>query len=201
VSLLNAWITPEAAIVAVDTQGVARDGSPRAMSKLLPIPHLPAVIAMRGSAAFLAATFHSCIGRGFDSFDDLLAELPSILRFVDITVPSFARDPAFPDIELIVVGWSAQTSRMLGRLFTQRDGAPDFTARDTEGCVAPFDVASMADIPRVPEALEQIARAQVAFMQREQGLGGGKLLLCTINRQGVSVSHALTFDEEVTCRH
>lgn len=39
-SLLNCWITPAEATIAVDSDGVGQDGRRLPSSKLLPIPHL-----------------------------------------------------------------------------------------------------------------------------------------------------------------
>ena len=52
-SLLNAWIAPDAAIVVTDSIGMAADGSPLHASKLMVVPHLGAVIAIRGQLALL----------------------------------------------------------------------------------------------------------------------------------------------------
>lgn len=200
-SLLNAWLTRDRALIAVDSEGVVQDGSPRSMSKLLTIPHLPAVVAMRGSADFLARVFHCSISRCFGSFDELVDELPSILRYVDVTLPSAARHPSFPDIELLLAGWSDRRSRMLGRLFTQRAGADDFAARDTVGCVAPFDKLTMDTLRTTADNVDEIASAQVRWMRATQGLGGGKLLVCRLNRYSVSVEQTMTFQKEAElCR-
>jgi hypothetical protein len=201
VSLLNVFLESESALVAVDTDGIARDGSRKAMSKLLTLPHLPAVIAMRGSAAFMAGLFHTCTSRGFDSFDELLDELALLLRIVDASVPGFLRDPAFPDIEIAVVGWSDRRSSMLARLYTKRGDEAEFTGRDSQGCIAPFDQASMAGIQRTADAVHDIARAQVRYMQAEQGIGGGRLILCHVDRDGLSLHHAETFERETVCLH
>lgn len=198
-SLLNAWITTTAATVAVDTDGVARDGSRKAMSKLLTLPHLPAAIGMRGSAAVMAGLFHCCVNRGFDSFDELLEEVPRILGIVEESVPHFLRDPRFPDTELVVVGWSDRRSSMVARLFTKHGSEPDFTARDTLGFVAPFDQEGMAGIPTTAAAAEELARAQVRYMQRESGIGGGTLVLCRLDRYSISINHVCELGEEA-CR-
>jgi hypothetical protein len=202
VSLLNAWITPASAIVYVDTEGVTRGGARKAMSKMLTMPHLPAVVAMRGSASFLAGVFHSCVSRGFDSYDELLAALPDILEYIDVTLPSFVRDPAFPDVELLTVGFSNEHERMLGRLHTKRQDSPAFSIRDTEGCVAPWHAESMSGIPTAEEDAERIARAQVRWMRERQGIGGGKLIACRITPDAISMQHVLEFsEEESACLH
>lgn len=195
-SLLNAWITPDEAIVAVDSDGVDREGEHKTLSKLLTIPALPAVLAMRGSNVFLANVFHLCVLRCFDSFDALLGDLPGILQFADVTLPAHLRDPKFPDVELVAIGWSHEQSRVLGRLYAKRGDAEEFTAKDTEGFIAPYDAETMADIPTAVESLAAIARAQVRYMRRMAGLGGGRLVVANISRDAVSVHHGMEFETE-----
>ena len=200
-SLLDAWITPAEAIVAVDTDGVDQNRERKGMSKLLALPHLNAVIAMRGSGNFLASAFHLCMSRGLDSFDDLLSEVSGILRFAEATLASGLRVAGFPDMELVVVGYSDKEGRMLGRLFTKRGDEQDFTAKDTEGCIAPYDAATMADIPRTADALAAIARAQVRYMQATAGLGGGKLIVARLERDHLFLHRTAAFQSEQETAH
>lgn len=201
-SLLNVWIKPREALVAVDTEGVGGDGSRKPMSKVMTLPHLNAVIALRGNAHFLGALLHVCLSRTIASFDELLAEMPGNLALADALVPAALRHPEFPDTELIVVGWSLERSRMLGRLFAKRGEEQEFSGHDTEGCIAPYDAATMAHLPRTEHAVQKIARAQVRYMRSERNIGGGVLILCRVDRQAVTMRHAMVFEteEEAVCQ-
>ena len=166
------------------------------MAKLFILPHLPAAIGFRSHGAFAAAVAHQCTGRSFDTFDALLGELPSILRFADVMTPAHLRDSRFPDVELVAVGWSQQQGRMLGRLFAKRGADEEFSAKDTQGCIAPFVADMMSDIPTTAESLAPIARAQVRFLRGVFGLGGGRLVVAQLTRESVFLNHAMTFDAE-----
>lgn len=203
-SLLNVFLEGapfDKAVIAVDTQGVTEAGSPKMLSKLLTIPSLNAVIAMRGSNAFLANVFHVCVLRAFDSFDALLGELPGILQFCDVTLPAHFRDPRFLDTELVAVGWSIKESRMVAHLFSKRGDAHDFTEKETLGFVAPF-VAEMNRSQATADRVGELARAQVNYMQRTAGIGGGTLVLCTVTRDRVDIKHVMTLqnEPEAACR-
>ena len=72
-SLLNAWILPAEAIIAVDTDGVGDEGERMPSSKMLLVPHLNAVLALRGQLALLSYLFTRALSGSFDSFDELEA--------------------------------------------------------------------------------------------------------------------------------
>ncbi len=52
-SLLNVAVLPDRMFVATDSAASAGDGAPGHTSKLLPLPHVPAVLAGRGHVAVL----------------------------------------------------------------------------------------------------------------------------------------------------
>lgn len=198
-SLLNAWVHPGEAIVAVDTQGVRGDGSTVSMSKLITLPHITSVLAFRGTAAFSAGVVHACLSRSIESFDELLAELPGIVLHVDQMMPPFMRMAVAGEIgeEMTAVGWSAARSRMAARILSKRGDMAEFHVRDTKGCIAPWDVETMADIPQTPGAVERLARAQVQYLRARCGLGGGTLIVCRVTRRGITLKHETQLTEEV----
>lgn len=196
-SLLNAWITRTEAIVAVDTDGVDLDGKRMPTSKLLTIPHLNAVLGLRGQAAFLSFVFLRCLSSSFESFDEMNDALPLILEEAD-SLPdwSIAKDCRIGN-EMLAVGWSDRRSRMLGRQFVKRDGMTEFSATDADFHVSPWH-SSMSHIQPTAAAVERIAREQVRWM-RETYPGaacGGKLIVCNINKGSISMSHRFTFPAE-----
>lgn len=178
-SLLNAWIAPDAAIVAVDTVGMAADGSPLPASKLQLIPHLAAAIAIRGQLALLAWLSVRANSAGFATFDDLLDAMPGMLVEAAIGDHLNVLAGSAPGHEIIVAGWSDRQGRMIGRQLVSRGG--EQTARDTDFHVSPWH-PSMDGLPLDPGGLEQLARGQVIFMR---GLGahcGGKLTVARLIR-------------------
>lgn len=198
-SLLNAWITPDEALVAVDTDGVRRDGRRVSMSKLFTLPHLNAVLGFRGQSSFSASILHSCASRAFESFDELLdallglAEGGALLLSSDFKIHGHGHI----DDQLIAIGWSPSRSRMFARTFVK--SGKGFAVTDSQGCIAPWDAASMAHLPKTADAVREIAKAQVNWMQAAYGLGGGTLILCKLTRSSVELRHEMTFErEEVT---
>jgi hypothetical protein len=191
-SLLNCWLTPTEALVAVDTDGVGRDGSRKPMSKLLPIPHLNAVIGHRGQGAFLWSVAQACLSGGFHTFDEMLDALPAIVQDVELNLPGYLKVDRFSGNEMIAVGWSQRRSKMLARTFVKH-GLSDFSIRDSQGVIAPWD-ESMG-VPKTLEALEDIARAQVEWMQEKEGLGGGALVVCRLTKDSMTMEHKMKFEE------
>lgn len=195
-SLLNAWITPTDAIVAVDTDGVREDGARFPTSKLLPIPHLNAVIAMRGQSAFLAFLFLRCISSSFDSFDELNDAMPALLADVNETLPDeiLVKNCRIGN-ELLIAGWSNRRHRMLGRQFIMRDDMPEFAASEFDFHISPWHASSMSHLPRKAHAVEKLARAQVQWMRSTfpNAACGGKLLVCQIGRRSITTSHRSSF--------
>jgi len=194
-SLLNAWIMRDEALVAVDSDGVDRDGGRMPTSKLLTIPHLNVVMGLRGQLAFLGLLFLRCISAGLDSYDELVAALPEMLVHVDDACPESLIVQTNIGNELVVAGWSVRRGRMAGRLFFKRDGMEAFQGSEIESFfVSPWD-RSMPDIPKTPAAVEKISRAQVRWMRQSfpNAACGGKLITAVTTRKGVTVNHRATF--------
>jgi len=182
-SLLNAWIAPDAAVIAVDTVGMAADGSPLHASKLQIVPHLGAVIAIRGQLALLAWLSVRANSAGFGALDDLLDAMPGMLAEAGAAIGDNLNVLAgsAPGYEIIVAGWSDRQGRMIGRQFVKRGDMTASIERDVDHHVSPWH-PSMDGLPLDPGGLEQLARGQVIFMR---GLGahcGGKLTIARLTR-------------------
>lgn len=191
-SLLNAWVTPTEALVAVDTDGVRGDGSRFATSKLLPIPHLNAVVALRGQAAFLQFLYLRCIGAGFDTFDEFTELLPAVLEEVTESMPpeliAMAEHVSTGNV-LLAVGWSDRRGAMLGRQHVQRAAGEAFAVADFTTLLAPWPSA-LQDMPRTAAAVAQLSRAQVEWMRSTYpgAIVGGQLLRCRLGKWGISMN-------------
>ena len=187
-SLLNAWIAPDAAVIAVDTVGMAADGYPLHASKLVVVPHLGAVIALRGQLAWLAWLSVRANSAGFATFDDLLDAMPGALGEAEAVIGHHLNvlGGSAPGHEIIVAGWSDRQGRMIGRQFVKRGDMTASIERDVDHHVSPWH-ASMDGLPLDPGGLEQLARGQVIFMR---GLGahcGGRLTVARLSREGLNL--------------
>jgi hypothetical protein len=196
-SLLNAWISPTAAIVAVDTDGVGQDGARMPSSKLLPIPHLNAVLALRGQSALLSFVFVRCISSGFETFDQLADALPAMLIEAEDSVDDehLVDGPQIGN-ELLAVGWSDRKGQMAGRQFVKRGDMTEFSETDAAFHVSPWH-ASLQRQKIEPQALDQIARAQVRWMRETfpNAACGGTLVVCSLNRKAMGLTHKFNFED------
>lgn len=195
-SLLNAWVTPEEAIVAVDTEGVGRDGVRSPMCKIVALAQLGGVIAFRGQSLFFGSVAHICMSRRYQTFDELLDDLPVIVELA--ASPPQWDVPGFDGNELIAVGWSTKQSRIVARLLTRRGGAHEFTVSEPQGCLAPWDAGDFFGIPTEASAIERIARAQVRWMRETYAnpTCGGSLIVCTIKRDAINLETRHIFEPE-----
>lgn len=190
-SLLNAWVSATEATVAVDTDGVDHEGGRIVASKMLPIPHLNAVIGLRGQAAFLAFVFLRCISASHESFDEMLEAMPAHLAAGEGEVPDelLARVGGEMGNELIAVGWSERKGAMLGRRFVKRGGMPTFSIADFDLHISPWDQLSMSGMRvRSAAAVEPIANMQAQWMRSTFGATcGGHLIVCQLGRRSLTI--------------
>jgi len=181
-SLLNAWIAPDAAVVAVDTVGQAADGSPLPASKLLPIPHLGAVIAIRGQLALLTWLAVRANSAGFATFNNLLNTIPNMLAKAAIDGQLNVLAGSMEKHTLLVAGWSDRQGRMIGRQLVKRGDMTASIERDVDRHISPWH-ASMEGLPIEPGGLEQLARGQALFMRTAfDAHCGGKLTIARLTR-------------------
>ena len=194
-SLLNAWLTETDAIVTVDSDGVRDDGARLPSSKLLVIPHLNAVLAIRGQSAFLHFLFLRCASAGFDTFDEMCDALPDMIANMDASVPDelIAKNCRIGN-ELLVVGWSHRKMEMLGRQFVKRDEMTEYTDTEFSMHISPWD-KSMPHIPKEPKLFQEIAIAQVDWMRSTfpNAACGGTLIMAHITKDSVTVKHKMQF--------
>jgi hypothetical protein len=187
-SLINAWVTPSAALVTVDTDGVRIDGTRLPVSKLLPIPHLGCVLALRGQFAFLQFLFLRCLSAGLDTFDQLIEALPELLAETESGIPQELMRVGRIGNEVIAVGYSDRKAAVTGRRFVKVDEAQGFSAEDFDFHVSPYDPATMAGLDVSHGNAEGIARAQVDYMRREfSAVCGGNLLVCHVTSKGIKL--------------
>jgi hypothetical protein len=192
-SLLNAWIAPDAAVIAVDTVGMAADGSPLHASKLVVVPHLGAAIALRGQLALLTWLAVRANSAGFATFDDLLDAMPGMLAEAAIGDHLNVLAGSMEGHELLVAGWSDRQGRMIGRQYVKRGDMTASIERDVDHHISPWH-PSMDGLPLDPGGLEQLGRGQVIFMR---GLGahcGGKLTITRLTRGAMTLQ---TTEEEI----
>src|ERR1051325_10302075 len=112
-------------LIASDTFCAERPG---AVAKIWPLPHLPAVIAGRGSGRFLADVATSAGMSGLD-FDALVEALPEMIRRVvnEAAVHLAALPELVRPYEIFIGGWSPAAERPAVHTFVGRFDEPEIT--------------------------------------------------------------------------
>lgn len=195
-SLLNAWITPQEAIVAVDTDGIGPDGQRMPSSKLMYVPHANAVLAVRGQYAALKLVFLQALN--LETFDDLADALPDLAQASEMAMPgSVLVEGVAAGNEFVAVGWSDRLQRMVGRQCVRRGDMPEYTAVEIDRHISPWGEWASGITP-VPQAVGDIARAQVAWMERTfpNAACGGNLLVASLGRDSLMIRRVEDFFQE-----
>ena len=204
-SILNAWIDRDTALVSCDTEVKLPGGAVSEISKMAVLVSMNAVIGYRGHMLFLGPLVGSCHA-AFGDFDELLKTLPELLKScfnlaaaeaVRRGVTDMDSDLAgFDHEEVVVVGWSPSHGRMIGRQYVQRDRGTGFvsSAIDPHYCTPWIgrDDGSLGDLPepKTPEAMTQLAKAQVRFARQNfpKASAGGRLILASVDRNSVTIN-------------
>lgn len=196
-SLVNVWISPDRALVGVDTEGVTLDGTHNEVSKMIPLVHANLVLATRGHMGFLNALFGTSYAVGGD-FDAIVEKMPMILSYAFNHLMSQASSAGVADQgnfdrqDAFIVGWSRKHCRMLGMSYSQETAKDGFTGREIDSwCVSPWeDPGVMPPIPNTPEVLKEVARTQASFASdpRSEAAVGGRLLVAEITRDGIIIT-------------
>lgn len=209
ISLLNAYVEPTLALIAVDTAGGGGE-----LPKLLPLVHVRggALLAGRGHMLFLLKVHQLLATSGCADLDALKRDMPALLQRA---FPVFLRglkqlratirpfpwralwwprkaNPADWHQVLVLVGWSEQRQRIVGHMWRQlhweRERGfieSDFT--DTGFCCGPsFPGINERRAPRTPAALLELARDQVRLSRADAGPDwpiGGRMILAELTRQ------------------
>ena len=112
-SLINALNMGDHALISADSEAVFSDGSRGQVSKLLTIPHLNAVIACRGSLAFLHKAHAEFAGMTCD-FDSMAGHAELVMSY------ALAQQGSTEDLdryaqgaEMILSGYSQEAGRVV----------------------------------------------------------------------------------------
>lgn len=206
-SIVNAWVLPDRALVGVDTErGSLNSTTISQCSKMVPLPHINGILAGAGHCLFFGMCVGVCVNEGGD-FDQLVekipAELPRIFgQFVaglrSLGGESFLADAAHQ--QLIFVGWSRKLRRFAGWEYLQERRMAGFKCDAIEpGSICPWH-ESLPELPdpKTPEAMLALARAQKE-MAGEQFPGraiGGRFIVAELTAGGMSIREIGRLSEE-----
>ncbi|HKQ25313.1 MAG TPA: hypothetical protein VJT81_12795 [Burkholderiales bacterium] len=185
-SILNLYVGPEKALLAVDTEGVSHDGSKVSVSKMFTLPHIHAAMGFRGHTLLMNCVFNSYSLMRIDSFDDFLDVIPDnwpvTFSMADGVAKQIGMDPSLiVSSELVVIGWSQKRGCLFGREFSQDAVAEGLVTKDvTDPYIAPWDESLDSIRPFNVFEMERLARLQVQLIH-EKAPGhsaGGRLIVC-----------------------
>jgi hypothetical protein len=193
-SLLIARIGRDSAHVCVDTRA-ARDVARADASKVLPFPHLPALLCGNCSADVLRYVRGFVeveqFGKGFDdvcdAFRDGLADRAT--AEVEKIAPAFV----MPRQLIAWVGYSERTKSMRGVVAERHDHGQRFIVADFGYVLHPV----VAD-PLLNSIAEILATAARQLAVDDGVVRGGRLVLAEIRQSSLTIKH---FPAESECSH
>lgn len=200
-SILNAFIYPDHAFVCVDTETVLPGGGPRfETSKLFAVPHLNAVIGLRGTVLLNSMLMAATVLFDGD-FDGLSQSLPGLLnnaveRAIALGQCELVTPETVASAEVVAVGFSRARGRIVLNFFKSESLDVGFVAYTN--ITGTFSAPSVTDpeldiehLRRLPggEGLKTLGLAQVRMLrEREpQAAAGGRLILAEIRQDGMKI--------------
>lgn len=197
-SILNAFVEPHRAVVGVDTAAFATTDAQ--CSKLVPLAHMPAIIASRGYRFFLS-TLLAFVHGSFTDLDVMLAHLHQFFPHARAGALANAKElgldvSVLDKQEVVIVGWSPLRGRMVGFLFEQQDPVKGFECTeftDLKAYNAPWsdELRPLQQAAFIkPSEMGRLARAQADLFRKEAPgrAVGGRLITAVMNRDGVAIS-------------
>lgn len=187
-SLLNVHVTPQRALVAVDTDGIGPAGHFE-ICKLYPLAHANTVLAGQGDRRFLLDAFAwLCLAEGSIDYDVIVASMPGMLR----RMAAGARAQGAPDIRyaIAVVGYSPAEGCVCGRWYEGHVTSDAHEVYSLGSRVAPWP---FEDRPVIPDKVEnhiELGRRQTAWHKSNGYAGGGRLVLADLTSGGIAIREA-----------
>lgn len=210
-SIINAFIRPGCGIVCADTEAGADGGLYFSAGKLVPLPHLNAVAAFRGSLIFAASAVSGLLCVPCD-FDELAGQMPALLKgaadHAVAMIPRYAPELSsqadqerIGSGEAVLVGFSPARSRIVGYGFKRNSLAEDFTGGETSFYIAPswrdvdFDVQNLK-LTADKESMKELALKQLHLVRERERAGataGGRLIYAEVRRDSMTIETVMDF--------
>lgn len=208
-SLLNVWVEPERILIGVDTAAmfISVGGTPKAAngaaagtrfecSKMLPIVHLNAILAGRGSGWLLPHLLTASYVRPWAGLDQLFDDMPRLLSAARIKtlIPLI-----HPRHEILLAGWSERLGRMRAVMYVQQRRLVGFVPNEVEEIwIGPWedDVQGAPVEPDSRQTMAELMRAQLADARvRFPNMAvGGRALVAEVTREQMRVEELCGLD-------
>lgn len=201
-SILCLYASKNRASICVDTAVGTSNGARFAQTKLMPLAHVPCVLAVSGATELLAAAYAACC-YGAWSYERLVKELPSaLLEGLSNLIRKDPGDAAVLRLKnrFALVGWSTEAQSMLPTIFQYEPASDCFSTTHVSWFAAPAE-ALESRRPGISTDVQllSVARAQVRWVKASwatlpeaqqmggEPIAGRELLLASIDRCNVSV--------------
>ena len=205
-SILNVFISPDRALVGVDTE-VSANGQFCECNKLLALPHINAVLGFRGALVTFMHTAMLVLGNG-GTFDEMAEKLPTLIGLA-IQAMRNGAPRAGLSVEFVeqaqftFVGFSPKYGRVVAHLFEQKAGADLTITENLSGYCAPHwgdDALNLAvlGVQEDREGMKALALAQSRLVREREpsdSAAGGALVLAEVSREGIAISHLCRFPD------
>ena len=189
-SLINAVHMGDHALISADTEAVFSDGSRGNVSKLLTIPHVNAVIAVRGSLAFLhKAHAEFCTMSNFDQ----MAERAELVMSYALAQQGSTEhlDKYAHGAEMVLAGYSQKAGRVVIHLIRCEGIGQDTEAHlDIANAILPADLGiNLEGISASREGLIELTSRQVKAIREHapDAAAGGNLIVAEVRPRSIAV--------------
>jgi len=190
-SLLNVWVSPTRALLAVDTDAEMTGGMRISISKVVPLPAHRMVLACRGDLILfnqLVAFVHGSGG----GVDELRHSIPVMADHLVTQLEAMHNGQyRFREAEFALLGWSEADQCIRGFAIVRMPSDAAFQV----SAIEPWRIGPNADWKHLPpppdcaETMEALARDQVRYMRAHHPDApiGGRLLLAEIETTAIGV--------------
>lgn len=198
-TILNAFVTSDLALLGVDTDAMMPDGTTYQVCKLITLPQLGAVVAMRGLDLMMMAASPVFVGfKG--TFDELVKLMPEIIEASEkYCLENHEVADKVLGSNFVLVGYSESAERMIGHAFERKtEGGEIQVLNDFPQFFAPF--WSREDLPAGIRAdkdgMIALAKSQCQ-LARERGPddfpAGGRFFIAEVRRHSILIEQAFEF--------
>jgi hypothetical protein len=204
VSILNAFVTPDLALIGVDTEAMLSDGATQQVCKLVIAPHLGAAVGFRGIDVLQATMSPAIIGfKG--TFDALAEAMPGNLALAErYCREQFGATGDALKFNVVLVGYSESAGRMVAHAFDKSSEADDIkVSHDFPQYFAPAvpsDELRALGIVADKQGMEILARHQCQMIRNEAPTfpAGGRFFIAEVRRRSIHIEQALEFSPRNT---
>lgn len=198
-SILNAFVYDDHALIGVDTEAMLPDGSTQQVCKLIVTPQLSAVTAFRG-LDYLQMVMAPAIAGFKGTFDEMADHMPGNLRLAEQHCrEQYGATGDALAFDVVLIGWSEHAKKMVGLAFIRTaDDQEIRTYRDFPIFTAPL--VEVAEAKRIGvsgdrSGMEVLARHQCQLIRSKAPNmpAGGDFFIVEARHHSLNIVRAFEF--------